>query len=232
MATAAQGYGLKYGLVADHTWGLGVAGGLTVEQVREQRTAIAEANRRLAGGFRLLAGTEVEVRGDGSLDLPDEVLAEFDLVVAAVHSGLRQDRQRFTARTLAAIHNPHVDIIAHPTGRLIGEREGADLDVETCLLAAAETGTAMEINAYPRRLDLRDRDVRRAVELGVTLVIGSDAHGADGFATLPFGIATARRGWATATDVLNTRSAEEVLAWARGRGSVTAGNGSRGDTSR
>ena len=199
--------------------------------MREQRAAIAEANRRLAGEFRLLAGTEAEVRDDGSLDFPDEVLAEFDLVVAALHSGLRRDRRQVTARMLAAIHNPHVDIVAHPTGRLIGEREGADLDMEAIFAAAAETGTALEINADPRRLDLRDLDVRRAVELGVTLAIGSDAHGPDGFAVLPFGVATARRGWATSADVLNARSVGEVLAWARGRGSMTPGRKDRGDMS-
>ena len=231
MATAARARGLTYGLVTDHTWSLGVAGGLSVERVREQRAAIAEANRRLAGEFRLLAGTEAEVRDDGSLDFPDEVLAEFDLVVAALHSGLRRDRGQVTARMLAAIHNPHVDIVAHPTGRLIGEREGADLDMEAIFAAAAETGTALEINADPRRLDLRDLDVRRAVELGVTLAIGSDAHGPDGFAVLPFGVATARRGWATSADVLNARSVGEVLAWARGRGSMTPGRKDRGDMS-
>ena len=115
---------------------------------------------------------------------------------------------------LAAIRNPHVDIIAHPTGRLIGEREGADLDMEAIFRAAAETGTALEINAYFKRLDLCDVHVRRALELGVKLAINSDAHDVNRFATLPFGVATARRGWATAADVINTWPMEEVLAWA------------------
>ncbi|MGD8997597.1 MAG: DNA polymerase/3'-5' exonuclease PolX, partial [Anaerolineae bacterium] len=154
MAQAAQAHGLQYALVTDHSHSLAVTGGLTVERLREQRAEIEAVNHQLSDGFRLLAGVEVESRGDGSLDLPDEALAELDLVVAAVHSGLRQDRERITARMLAAIHNPHVDIIAHPTGRLIGEREGADLDMETIFQAAAETGTALEINAFPARLDL------------------------------------------------------------------------------
>ncbi|MCK4450955.1 MAG: PHP domain-containing protein, partial [Anaerolineae bacterium] len=161
---------------------------------------------------------EVEVLADGTLDFPDEVLAELDLVVAAVHSGLRQGREQVTARTLAAIRNPHVDIIAHPTGRLIGGREGADLDMEAVLCAAAETGTALEVNAHPSRLDLCDAHVRRAVELGLKLAINSDAHDVNGFAVLPFGVATARRGWATSADVVNTYSIEDVLAWAGSRG--------------
>jgi DNA polymerase (family 10) len=214
MAQAAQARGLAYALVTDHSQGLGVARGLTVADLRRQRAEIEDVNRKMGGAFQLLAGTEVEVRADGTLDFPDEVLAELDLVVAAVHSGLRQDREQVTARILAAIRNPHVDIIAHPTGRLIGEREGADMDMEAVFRAAAETGTALEINAYPTRLDLRDAHVRRAIELGVKLAINSDAHDVSGFAVLPLGVATARRGWATAADVVNTCSVEKVLAWA------------------
>ena len=217
MAQAARACGLKYALVTDHSHSLGVARGLTVERLREQRAEIEEVNRKMGGTFRLLAGIEVEVRADGTLDLPDEALAELDLVVAAVHSGLRQGREQVTARMLAAIRNPHVDIIAHPTGRLLGEREGADLDMEAIFRAAAETGTALEINAHPKRLDLRDVHVRRAIELGVKLAINSDAHGVNGFGMLPFGVATARRGWATAEDVINTWSVKKVLVWATGR---------------
>ncbi len=217
MAEAARRRGLQYALVTDHSRGLGVAHGLSPDDLRRQRAEIEAVNRRMGGRFRLLAGVEVEVRGDGSLDLPDEVLAELDLVVAAVHSGLRQDGAQFTARALAALRHPLVDVLAHPTGRLIGQREGADLDVEALLRVAAETGTAIEVNAYPERLDLNDVHVRRAVELGVMLAISSDAHSADGFDWLRFGVATARRGWATAADVLNTRSAEDVLTWSRRR---------------
>jgi DNA polymerase (family 10) len=214
MAQAAQAQGLAYALVTDHSHSLGVTGGLDAERLGEQQAEIDEVNRQMGGDFRVLSGVEVEVRGDGTLDLPDEVLAELDLVVAAVHSGLRQDREKVTARMLAAIRNPHVDIIAHPTGRLIGEREGADLDMEAIFRAAAETGTALEINAHPSRLDLRDAHVRRAIELGVHLTISSDAHDVSGFAVLPFGVATARRGWATPADVINTWAVERLLAWA------------------
>jgi len=213
MAQAAQARGLEYALVADHSYSLGVARGLTTERLREQRAEIEEVNRRMGSTFRLLAGVEVEVRADGTLDFPDEVLAELDLVVAAVHSGLRQGREQVTARMLAAIRNPHVDIIAHPTGRLIGEREGADLDMEAIFRAAAETGAVLEIIAHPRRLDLCDVHVRRAIELGVKLAIGSDAHDVNGFGVLPFGVATARRGWATTEDVINTWNVRRLLKW-------------------
>ena len=215
MAEAARAQGLKYALVTDHSHGLGVARGMTAEDVRRQRAEIEAVNRKMGGSFRVLAGVEVEVRADGSLDLPDEVLAELDLVVAAVHSGLRQGREQVTARAVAAIRHPHVDILAHPTGRLIGRREGADIDVEAVLRAAAEAGKAVEVCAQPLRLDLNDVYIRRAVELGVMLAISSDAHDPTGFRLLHFGVATARRGWATPAHVLNTRSAEEVLAWAK-----------------
>ncbi|HEC33894.1 MAG TPA: DNA polymerase/3'-5' exonuclease PolX, partial [Chloroflexi bacterium] len=164
MAQAARARGLEYGLVADHSHGLGIVHGVTADDLHRQRAEIEEVNRKMGGLFRLLAGVEVEVRADGTLDLPDKALAELDLVVAAVHSGLRQGREQVTARILAAIRNPHVNIIAHPTGRLIGEREGGDLDMEVILRAAAEMSTALEINAHPKRLDLRDVHVRRAVE--------------------------------------------------------------------
>jgi DNA polymerase (family 10) len=146
------------------------------------------------------------------------VLANLDLVVALLHTGLRTGRERTTQRILAAIRNPHVDVIAHPTGRLIGQREGADLDMEAILQAAAQEGTAIEINAYPDRLDLPDVYVRRAVELGVKLAINSDAHDVRDLDHLFFGVATARRGWATPEDVVNTWDLERVLSWARSRG--------------
>jgi len=215
MAEAARAAGLKYALVTDHSHGLGIARGLSPEGLRRQRAEIDQVNCALGPAFRLLAGVEVEVRADGSLDLPDECLAELDVVVAAVHSSLQQSREQATARALAALRHPHVDVLAHPTGRLIGRREGADLDMEAVLRAAAENDKAVEVNSYPARLDLNDGHVRRAVELGVRLAIDSDAHGVEGFRLLRFGVATARRGWATPADVLNSRSVDEVLAWAK-----------------
>jgi len=218
MAQAARAAGLKYAVVSDHSRGLGVAHGAGPEELRRQRVEVEEVNRRMGGTFRVLTGVEVEVRADGSLDLPDEVLAELDIVVAALHSGLRQPREQFTARAIAALRHPHVDILAHPTGRLLGQREGADVDMEAVLRAAAETGKAVEINAHPWRLDLNDVGIRRAIELGVLLAISSDSHDPEDFGLLHFGVAMARRGWASPAHILNTRSAEEVLAWASGRG--------------
>ncbi len=217
MAHAAHERGLDYLLVADHSQSLGIANGLSVERLREQHAEIEALNAQLAGEFRLLAGSEVEIRADGSLDFPDEVLAELDVVVASLHSGQRQARETVTARMLAAIHNPHVDIIAHPTGREIEQREGADLDMEAVFHAAAETGTVLEVNAHPERLDLGDAHVRRALELGVKLAISSDAHSTADFDWLPLGVATARRGWATAADVVNTWPVERLLKWVQGR---------------
>jgi DNA polymerase (family 10) len=214
MAQAAKAYGLRYALVTDHSHSLGIAGGLTADDLRRQRAEVDEVNKKMGNSFRLLAGTEVEVRGDGSLDFPDEVLSELDLVVAAVHTGLHQDREHVMRRSLAAISNPHVDVIAHPTGRFIDEREGADLDMDVLFRAAAKAGTALEVNAYPKRLDLRDAHVRRAIDLGVKLAISSDTHDVQGFGWLPFGVATARRGWAQAEDVVNTWNVEDLLAWA------------------
>jgi DNA polymerase (family 10) len=217
MAEAARARGLHYILITDHSYGMAVAGGLREEELKEQRAEIDAVNAR-GDGARVLAGIEVEIRADGTLDYPDEVLAGLDIVVASLHTGLRTGRERTTRRLLSAIHNPHVDIIAHPTGRLLGKREGADLDIEAVLGAAAETGTALEINAHPDRLDLADVHVARAVELGVKLAINSDAHDVRDLDHLIFGLATARRGWATADHVVNAWSLEKLLAWARSRG--------------
>lgn len=214
LAEAALARGLEYILITDHSQSLGVAGGLSAEELSRQRAEIDALNGRLGGKLRVLAGVEVEIKADGSLDYPDEVLAELDLVLASLHTGLRTGRERTTQRLLSAIQNPHVDVIAHPTGRLIGQREGADLDMDLIFRTAAETGTALEVNADYRRLDLNDIHVRRAIELGVKLTIGSDTHSAEGVGALDYGVATARRGWATAEVVINSWPLEMVLGWA------------------
>jgi DNA polymerase (family 10) len=216
LAQAALERGLEYILITDHSQSLGVAGGLSAEDLLRQREEIREVNERMGDKIRVLAGVETEIKADGSLDYADDVLAELDLVIASLHSGLRTGREKTTERMLAAIRNPHVDIIAHPTGRLIGQREGADLDMETIFRVSAETGTALEINADYRRLDLSDVHARRAIELGVKLTIGSDAHEAANVGVLEYGVATARRGWVTAANVVNTWPLEKMLAWAKG----------------
>lgn len=211
MARAAQTRGYHYIAITDHSASLGVANGLSSDRLRHQAEEIRQANEVMGAGFRILSGTEMEIRADGHLDYPDEVLAELDLVIASLHVGLSQPRQKVTERMLAAIHNPHVDMIAHPSGRLLPDRIGADLDWDALFRAAVATGTILEINANPYRLDLRDVHVRRAVELGVTLAINCDAHHANHFDLLPYGIATAQRGWATAANVVNSWPLERLL---------------------
>ena len=212
MARAARSRGYRYVLITDHTQSLGVTGGLSPARLRQQRKEIDAVNDRLSD-IRVVQGAEVEIRADGQLDFADDVLASLDLVLAALHTGLRQERDRATARMLAAIRNPHVDIIAHPSGRLIGERDGADLDWDVILRAAAETRTILEINAHPSRLDLNDLHARRAIELGGKLSIGTDAHEPAGLNVMFYGVAVARRAWATPEDVVNTWPLERLLAW-------------------
>ncbi len=204
MARAARDAGLQAVAITDHSVSLGVANGLSVERLRQQAAEVRAANEALGPDFRVLHGTEMEIRADGTLDYPNEVLAELDFVIASLHTGLSQPREQATTRLLNAIHNPHVDMIAHPTGRLLPDRAGADLDMDAVLAAAAETGTILEINAHPARLDLRDSHVRRAVELGVRIAINTDAHRPGEFDNRRYGVATAQRGWATAATVVNT----------------------------
>ncbi len=217
MVRAARDAGLHYMVVSDHTSGMGIGEGVAPEAVDGLLAEVAYLNSRQPDGFRILAGAEVEIHPDGRLDWPDEALARLDFVIAAVHAGLNETREEATARILGALKNPYVDLIAHPTGRLLGRRESADLDMEMLLRTAAERGVAVEINAHPNRLDFNGFHVRQAVQYGVTLAISSDAHDGDGFAALPFGVAMARRGWAGADQLLNTRPVEEVLAWRRRR---------------
>jgi DNA polymerase (family 10) len=160
-----------------------------------------------------LQGAEVEIRADGTLDYSDEVLGQFDIVVASLHTSLRQPRTQVTNRLLNAIRNPHVDIIGHPTGRLIPDREGADLDMDAVLAAAAASGVALEINANPNRLDLDDVYARRAMEMGIRLAINTDAHDPGHLAQEVFGIALARRAWVEPQHVINTWQPDALLAW-------------------
>ncbi len=202
MARAAKEAGYRYLSVTDHSRSQTVANGLTVERLRRRRKEI-EAAREAVPGIAILEGTEVDIKRDGSLDYPDEVLAELDFVVASVHSGWKMDREAMTARIIRAMENPWVDCLGHPTGRLIGQREPYAVDLDAVLRAAARNRVAMEINADPIRLDLKDTHARRAKELGVKVVIATDAHWAHSLSLIRFGVATARRGWLEAEDVLN-----------------------------
>lgn len=213
LAQAAQARGIKILAITDHSRSLAIANGLSVERLRAQAAEVAAAQHKLGSSIRLLHGTELEINADGSLDFPDEVLVQLDVVVASLHMGLKQPRAEVTARLLGAINNPHVDIIGHPTGRRLPDREPADLDMEAVLGAAAATGTAMEINANPARLDLDGSHVRRALALGAYVAINTDAHKAQDLDLMPYGVGTARRGWCAAAQVINTWTEKELMKW-------------------
>lgn len=221
MAAAAEARGLQYIAITDHSAYLGVTGGVDAARLREQAAEVAALNAEYASrgsSFRILHGVEVDITPEGDLALPDEALAALDIVVASLHVSLRQPREQATARLLKAIANPHVDIIGHPTGRILNRRPGADLDMEAVLHAAAEHGVILEVNSGPDRLDLDAGHVRRALELGVDLSIDSDAHHPADLAWLRLGLLTARRGWAPAERVVNTWPLERLLARLRARG--------------
>ena len=229
MIQAARRRGYAYQVLTDHTQSLAIARGLSPARVEEQAGVIAELNARFAAeeaagtappetppeGFRLLHGCELEVRADGLLDYEDELLARFDLVVASVHVGRRQPKAQLTGRTLAAIRSPHVDVLAHPSGRKIDQRPDLDLDWDVVYAEAARTGTALEMNGSPPRLDLAVERARRAVSMGCVLAIDSDAHDIHELDYVRWGIGQARRAWVEPGSVVNTRSRESLLAWAR-----------------
>lgn len=212
MAQAAREFGYEYIVMSDHSQSLGMAGGLSVERLIEQRYEIININSKF-DDFAVLQGAEVEIRADGSLDYPDDVLSKLDFVVASMHTGTRGDRDTLTRRMLSAIQNPHVDMIGHMTNRLIGKRDGADLDMEAVLSAAAEHGTILEINSQPDRLDLDPTHARNALEYGCLLAVNSDSHQTNGFEVIRYGIMQARRAWAEADDIINTRPLEEFLSY-------------------
>jgi DNA polymerase (family 10) len=209
MAGGAAARGLAYLSISDHSSGRAVGNGLSVERLREQIREVRGVADRF--GLRLLCSSEVDIRADGTLDFPDEVLAELDVVVASIHSGFAGDKEKQTMRLLRAIQNPYVNVIGHPTGALIEQRAGYEFDTETIFRAAANSGTALEINANPARLDLSASMARRAKELGCTIAIDTDAHSIEDFDNLRFGVGTARRAGLAAGDVLNARPLEGVL---------------------
>ncbi len=217
MAAAARKLGLEYIAITDHTRDLAMARGSDEERLLEQADAIRRLNRKLRG-FRVLSGAEVNIREDGSLDVADQALAQLEVVGAAIHSHFRQSRAQTTRRVIRALENPHVDVLFHPTARSIGQREPVALDVDAVIRAALRTGTVLEIDAMPERLDLRDEYVRKAVEAGVLLAIDSDAHQPGHLAYADaLGVGVARRGWARKADVVNTLPVTRCLARLKGR---------------
>ncbi len=218
MAQAAAKRGMKVIAFTDHSASLGVTGGLKMEDHKKQAAEIKKIQKQLGDKILVLHASEVEIKADGTLDYPDEFLATLDLVVASMHTGLRQPREKVTQRTISAIRNPHVDIIGHPTGRLIPDREGADLDMEAVLQAAAESGVALEINAHPSRLDLDDMYARRAKEMGIPITINTDSHSDEDFDNLFYGVAIARRAGLTKDDVINCWTTKKLVSWLDKRG--------------
>ncbi len=208
----ARQLGLKWVGICDHSQGLRVAGGLTPKDIAAKKAAIQAFNRH-SKDVKLLFGTEVDILSDGRLDYPDDLLQEFELVIASIHSGFRQDEATLTGRILAAIENPLVHIVGHPTGRLIGERDPYPLDLKTIFSAAQKAGVALEINAYYKRLDLNDVNTRAAKEAGVLLAIGTDAHSLEQMNFLSLGVAVARRGWCEPQNILNTFSYRQLKEW-------------------
>ena len=218
MAEAARARGYSHIAITDHSAYIGLTHGLDAERLRAQRREIAALNAAYAAQgipFRILCGVEVDMTPEGSLALPDDVLAELDIVVASAHIQLRQSPEAATERLLRAVRNPHVDMIGHPVGRMLGSREGAPVDIDALARAAAEHGVLLEVNSGPTRLDLEGPAVRRALELGATIAINSDAHHPDNLDWIRFGVITARRGWAGAAQVANTWSFEALQEWLR-----------------
>ncbi|HEY3331408.1 MAG TPA: DNA polymerase/3'-5' exonuclease PolX [Capsulimonadaceae bacterium] len=216
MAAAGVALGYEYMAITDHSKALAMTNGLTVERLRDQIKAVREAEQ--TAGIRLFAGSEVDILADGTMDFPDDVLAELDIVVASVHSRFSMERDEMTARVLKAVSNPHVDILAHPTGRLLTAREPYDIDIAAVIEAAAESHTALEINAFPDRLDLNETYAKAASAAAVPIVINTDAHKTWHLGFMKYGVAIAQRAWLTKEAVLNTRSLAALEAWIRERG--------------
>jgi DNA polymerase (family 10) len=210
MAKACLEKGYSYVAITDHSQSLKVAGGLSIPDLKKKRREIDKINKKL-NGFRILYGTEADIDAQGDIDYKDEVLKEFDLVVAAIHSGFKQSRERLTKRIIKACQNRYVHIIAHPTGRLWGLRDAYDLDFEEICKVARDTNTNLEINSFSGRLDLNDLNCRRAGELGVKIAIDTDAHATEQLDSMELGLSVARRGWLSREDVLNSLGIEELL---------------------
>ena len=212
LAAGVRTKGYQYMAVTDHSRSATVAGGMDEGRVLRMIAEVRSLNEHLKG-FRVLAGCEVDIKGDGTLDFSDDLLRQLDLVQVSIHSRFKMSREEMTARIVRAVRHPLVHILGHPTGRLIGERAAYELDMEAVLQAAREAGTAVEINASPSRLDLNDLHARRARELGIPIVISTDAHTIAHLDFMRFGVSVARRAWLTPKDILNTRPLEQMLSW-------------------
>lgn len=216
MANSAMAKGYEYIGISDHTKFLRIENGLNEAQLLKQHEAIKKINEKFQKQkikFRILHGCEANIMTDGSIDIKDEVLAKLDYVIAGVHSALKQEKPKMTERLLKAIKNPNIDIISHPTGRLINQRDEYQIDFDEILKAVKETNTILEINSSPDRLDLKDLNIRRAKEMGVKMIINTDAHRKEQLSQMEYGVSQARRGWAEKEDIINTKSVEELLKY-------------------
>ena len=210
MALTAIKLGYSYLAATDHSQSLKVAGGLSIRDLKRKKAQIQAINKKLKV-FRVLYSTEVDIDSEGKIDYKDEVLKEFDIVVAAIHTGFKQSKQQLTLRIVKACRNKYVHIIAHPTGRLWGARDAYEMDMEEVFKVASDTNTHMEINSFPLRLDLNGSNCRRAKEMGVKMALGTDAHERKQLEAMKFGVAIARRGWLGKKDVINTLSVDELF---------------------
>lgn len=213
MREAAEKLGYRYLAVTDHAFNLRVAGGLSVDDLRKQVKAIRRLNAAGDSPVMLLAGSELNVGNGGELDYDDGILSLLDVVIASVHAGFKQSREQITRRLITAMRNPHVKIVAHPTGRLIGQRPPYEVDLRAVMREAVETETALELNAFPDRLDLGDEHLMEAREVGAKIAVGTDAHRPEHLDFMFYGVATARRGWLGPGDVLNTMETDGLLEW-------------------
>ena len=209
MALMAKSLGYEYIAITDHSPSARIANGLSIERLYEKKKEL-ESVRKKVRGIRILMGSEVDILSDGSLDYPDSVLEDLDVVIASVHSGFKMERAKMTKRIVNAIKNPFVHFLAHPTGRLIGERDPYDIDLEQVFKVAKEFGKAIEVNSHYLRLDLNDINIRKAIDMGIKLVISTDSHNTDQLTLMRLGVATARRGWAMKRDIINTMGFKEL----------------------
>lgn len=216
IALKAKDMGYHYVAVTDHSQSLKIAKGITEARLKEKIAEVKRLNKRLSG-IKILVGTEVDIKNDGMLDYPDTLLKQLDLVIGAIHTGFKQSREQITKRIVTAMKNPYLHIIAHPTGRLLGEREPYEVDIDQVIEMANRTGTALELNAYTERLDLDDINCIKAKQKGVLLAIGTDAHHLDQLWMMELGVMVARRGWLEPKNVLNTFTAAELIKWTKSK---------------
>ena len=216
MAESAKALGYEYIAITDHSPSSTIANGLSIEKLKEKKKELIAVNKEMKG-INILMGSEVDITTDGTLDYPDEILEELDVVIASVHSGFKMDRDTITKRILTALENPYVHALGHPTGRLINQREPYDVDIDLLIEGALKHDKALEVNSSYQRLDLKDLHVKKAVEAGVKIIISTDAHRPEGLLQMRYGIGTARRGWVQKNDVLNALEFDELNKWLKSK---------------